>query len=311
LKGILRLVTLIAALILAGCGQDGGAGGNIADRPIRVVCTTSMITDLVRSVGGQRVQANGLMGPGVDPHLYKASAGDVGRLQEADIIFYNGLHLEAAMSEVLEQMHTRKTTKAVTDGIDRSILLAPPEFKGAYDPHIWFDVTLWISATEVVRDTLIEADPASAEQFRANSAGYINKLQDLHTYVTQRANEVPPEKRVLVTAHDAFNYFGRAYKFEVRGLQGISTATEAGTGDMQTMAAFIVERQIPAIFVESSVPPRTIEALQAAVRSRNFDVKIGGQLYSDALGSEGTPAGTYEGMVRSNIDTIADALNGR
>src|SRR5687768_15724463 len=199
-----------------------------------------MITDLVRSVGGQRVQANGLMGPGVDPHLYKASAGDVGRLQEADIIFYNGLHLEAAMSEVLEQMHTRTTTKAVTDPIDRATLLAPPEFKGAYDPHIWFDVTLWISATTAVLDTLVEVDPGSAEQYKANAAEYTRKLEELHSYVLQRANEVPADKRVLITAHDAFNYFGRAYDFDVRGLQGISTAAEAGTGDMQAMAAFIV-----------------------------------------------------------------------
>ena len=299
---------IIAILLLAGCGQGAGAGGDLAGRSIRVVTTTSMISDVARIVGGERVTVSGLMGPGVDPHLYKASAGDVGRLQEADVIFYNGLHLEAAMSEVLEQMHTRTKTKAVTDGIDRAILLAPPEFKGAYDPHVWFDVTLWMKATEAIRDTLVEVDPGSAELYKKNAAAYIQTLGELHTYVKQRAEEVPADKRVLVTAHDAFNYFGRVYGFEVRGLQGISTAAEAGTGDMQQMAAFIVERRIPAIFVESSVPPRTIQALQAAVRSRNFEVKIGGQLYSDALGSEGTPAGTYVGMVRANIDTIVTAL---
>ena len=301
-------IILLAIMFLAGCGEPAPSGGELAGRPIRVVTTTSMLTDLAKVIGGERAEVSGLMGPGIDPHLYKASAGDVGRLQEADVIFYNGLHLEAAMGDVLEQMHTRKTTKAVTDGIDRAILLAPPEFKGAYDPHIWFDVTLWITATEAVRDTFVEIDPGSAELFKKNAEAYTQTLNELHSYVQQRAEEVPVDARVLVTAHDAFNYFGRAYGFDVRGLQGISTAAEAGTGDMQQMAAFIVERRIPAIFVESSVPPRTIEALQAAVRSRNFEVKIGGQLYSDALGDAGTPAGTYDGMVRTNIDTIVTAL---
>jgi manganese/zinc/iron transport system substrate-binding protein len=314
---VMRLVArlwagaLILAL-LAACGAPAAnqAGGDLSARPIRVVTTIGMIGDLVQNVGGERVAVSGLMGPGVDPHLYKASEGDVTRMAEADIIFYNGLHLEAAMSEVFERMHGRIKTVAVTDGIDRARLLAPPEFQGAYDPHVWFDVTMWSSAVERIRDALVELDPASAALYRANAQGYLAQLTELHAYVTQQAESVPAEQRVLITAHDAFNYFGRAYGFEVRGLQGISTAAEAGAADVQGLADFIVERQIRAIFVESSVPQRTIEAVQAAVKAQGFNVRIGGQLFSDAMGDPGTTEGTYIGMVRHNIDTITSALVG-
>lgn len=283
---------------------------DLSRRPIRAVTTIGMISDIVRHVGGPRVQVIGLMGPGVDPHLYKATEGDVIRLLEADVVFYNGLHLEAKMGEVLERMRTRTRTVAVTDCIDRSRLLAPPQFEGAYDPHVWFDVTLWMKAVECVRDALIDMDPGSADLYRANAEAYLAQLADLHAYVKAQAARLPPEQRVLITAHDAFSYFGRAYGFEVRGLQGISTATEAGTADVQHLADFIAQRKIRAIFVESSVSPRTIEAVQAAVQARGFNVRIGGQLFSDAMGNPGTPEGTYIGMVRHNIDTIVSALLG-
>jgi manganese/zinc/iron transport system substrate-binding protein len=300
---------LVVGSLLSACDQaPGQSAGDLSTRKVRIVTTTSMITDLAQVVGGERVEAKGLMGPGVDPHLYKASAGDVNRLQEADVIFYNGLHLEAAMSEVLEQMHGRIKTVAVTDTIDKAGLLAPPEFKGAYDPHVWFDVTMWMKAVERTRDTLAEVDSANASVYRANADKYLKELADLHDYVKSQAGKVPEQQRVIVTAHDAFNYFGRAYGFDVRGLQGISTATEAGAADVQNLAQFIAERKIPAIFVESSVPPRSIEALQAAVKAKGHNVNIGGQLFSDALGSAGTPEGTYIGMVRHNIDTIVAAL---
>ena len=279
-----------------------------SQKPIRVVTTIGMITDIVQNVGGARVDATGLMGPGIDPHLYKASEGDVARLAGANLIFYNGLHLEGKMAGVLERMQDQVKTVAVTHDIDRGILLAPPEFEGAYDPHVWFDVTLWMKAVERVRDTLIEVDKGSAELYRANTKAYLAKLEDLHNYVTQQAKRVSPDQRVLVTAHDAFNYFGRAYGFEVRGLQGISTAAEAGTADVQALVQFIVERRIPAMFVETSVPRRSIEAVQAAVKAKGFSVEIGGQLFSDAMGSSGTPEGTYIGMVRHNIDTIVASL---
>lgn len=297
-------ILAFAALLIVGCRTEPAS----VDGRLPVVATTGMIADIARNVGGEHVRVIGLMGPGIDPHLYKASEGDVRRLWRARIIFYNGLHLEARMAEVLEHMDARTPTVAVTDPIDRARLLAPAQFQGAFDPHVWFDVAYWIAATEAVRLGLSEVDPANAPQYTANAAAYVAKLGALDEYVRRRAAEVPPERRVLVTAHDAFNYFGRAYGFEVRGLQGISTASEAGTADVQELADLIATRRIPAVFVESSIPQRTIEAVQAAVRSRGFDVRIGGQLFSDAMGTPGTPEGTYIGMVRHNIDTIVGAL---
>jgi manganese/zinc/iron transport system substrate-binding protein len=268
-----------------------------------------MIADIAQVVAGEHVKVRGLMGPGVDPHLYKASAGDVELLSGADLIFYNGLHLEGKMSEIFEQMKKRGIdTVAVTDGIDRSLLETPPQFQGNHDPHVWFDVTMWMTAVGTVRDTLISKDPGNADYYRSNTEAYLKELSALNEYVKSKAALLPEDKRVLITAHDAFNYFGRQYGFEVRGLQGISTVSEAGTQDVQNLAAFIVEREIPAIFVESSVPPKFIEAVQAAVESRGFDVKVGGSLYSDAMGNPGTPDGTYIGMIRHNIDTIVGAL---
>lgn len=301
------LRTIIAALILgttAACAAAGDAG----DGKLRVVTTTGIVGDAVARVGGDRINVTSLMGPGIDPHLYRASEGDVSLLANADLVFFNGLHLEAKMGEVLEQMSGRVTTVAVTEKIDRTTLLAPPEFAGNFDPHIWFDVRLWMQAVERIRDALIAADSAGAEAYRANAKAYLEELAALDDEVRASAQTVPADRRVVITAHDAFNYFGRAYGFEVRGLQGISTAAEAGTADVQALAAFIEQRRIPAIFVESSVSPRTIEAVQAAVRARGFDVKIGGQLYSDALGNAGTAAGTYPGMVRENVRTITSAL---
>jgi manganese/zinc/iron transport system substrate-binding protein len=250
------------------------------------------------------------MGPGVDPHLYKASEGDVTRMSEADLIVYNGLHLEAQMGEVFEQMEGRIKAVAVTSNIDESLLLSPPDYEGAHDPHVWFDVTLWMTVVELVRDTLVELDAGSAELYKSNAESYLAQLDELHNYVSTQAERVPSEQRVVITAHDAFNYFGHAYGFEVRGLQGISTESEAGTGDVQDLAEFIASRRIPAVFIESSVPQRNIEAVQAAVKSRGFEVTIGGELFSDAMGDPGTPEGTYIGMVRHNVDTIVSALLG-
>lgn len=309
MRKIVFLLLILTLPLLAACDTASSqAGDDLSTRPIQTVTTIGMIGDIVEHVGGDRVEVTTLMGPGVDPHLYKASEGDVTRMAEADIIFYNGLHLEAKMAEVLEQMNGRIRTVAVADGIDRATLLAPPEFQGNYDPHVWFDVTFWMQATEAVRDALVELDPNSATLYQDNAEAYLAELTELHNYVLEQANRVPEDKRVLITAHDAFNYFGRAYGFEVRGLQGISTAAEAGTADVQGLADFIVERQIPAVFVESSVPPRYIEAVQATVKAQGFDVSIGGELFSDAMGSAGTPEGTYTGMVRHNIDTIVGAL---
>lgn len=305
----IAITLLTLSLILSACASNAGTNDS---GKLNVVATIGMIADIVKVVGGEHVEVDGLMGPGVDPHLYKASEGDVTALGNADLIFYNGLHLEAQMGEVLEKMNDFGIkTVAVTDGIDHSILLESPAYPGQFDPHVWFDVTLWIQAVAQVEKTLIEVDPEHRSDFEANAQAYLTELETLHQYVLDQANSVPEEKRVLITAHDAFNYFGRAYGFEVRGLQGISTEAQAGTADVQSLADYIAENQIPAIFVESSIPQRNVEAVQAAVQAKGFDVQIGGSLFSDAMGSEGTPEGTYVGMVRHNINTIVNSLNGK
>lgn len=309
-----RRVAAASAAVLAGLTLAGAIGcrppgqRHRADGRLQIVATTSLVADLVRNVGGEHVAVVALMGPGVDPHLYRARESDVQRLADADLVFYNGLHLEAKLGDVLERMAGRIPTAAVTDGIAPGLLLAPPEFSGAHDPHVWFDVSLWSTAAGHVGAVLASHDPARAAAYTAGAARYRQELGALHGWVLAQAARVPESRRVLITAHDAFNYFGRAYGFEVRGLQGISTAAEAGTADVQSLARFVAERRIPALFVESSVSPRTIEAVQAAVRARGFAVAIGGALYSDALGTPGTPAGTYVGMVRTNVETIVAAL---
>ena len=300
---------LIAVLVGSGCDPKEQPDASIGDK-LRVVTTIGMITDIVKNVGGERVAVTGMMGPGVDPHLYNPTPRDLQRLDSAHIIFYNGLHLESKVGDLLAKMSGDTLTVAVTDAVDRSLLLTPPEYEGLYDPHLWFDVKLWMQAVIKVRDALSAFDADNAVLYRSNAEGYLAELTELDTYVKSQVARVPSQQRVLVTAHDAFNYFGKAYGFEVRGLQGISTATEAGIADVQELATFIAARRIPAIFVESSVSSRSLEAVKAAVKSKGFDVEIGGELFSDAMGSEGTPEGTYVGMVRHNIDTIVRALIG-
>lgn len=303
------ILSILLTLLLAACG-GGDTDTAVTDGTLNIVTTIGMITDIVQRVGGEHVSVQGLLGPGTDPHLYVASASDVDRLQEADIIFYNGLFLEAQMESILEQIGERKPVVAVTSDIDPARLLASPVYADEFDPHVWFDVTLWQEAVTTVAATLSEQDPAHAADYQANATALNAELDELHAYVIAQAGRVPEDKRVLITAHDAFNYFGRAYGFEVLGLQGISTASEASTADVQQLADYIADNEIPAIFVESSVPVRTIEAVQAAVRDRGHEVAIGGQLFSDAMGDAGTPEGTYAGMVRHNIDTIVGALLG-
>ena len=303
------ILAVLIVMSLSCSSNDETKTSSTDEETINIVATTGMIADMVSVVGGDKVKVRGLMGPGVDPHLYKASAGDVALLSKADLIFYNGLHLEGKMSEIFQQMTKRGIkTVAVTDGIDRKYLMAPPEFKGNYDPHVWFDVGMWSDTVGTVKESLIEFDPGNSDYYNDNAEAYLKELGELDKFVQQRADSLPEDKRVLITAHDAFNYFGRGYGFEVKGLQGISTESEAGTADVQALAAIIVERQIPAIFVESSVPPRYIEAVQAAVKSKGFDVRVGGELFSDAMGNPGTPEGNYIGMVRHNVNTVVNAL---
>ncbi len=305
------IASLAIAVLVSGCAAGSVDEGPIGERRVRVVATTSIIADLVREIGGDRVEVSGLMGPGVDPHLYRASEGDVGRMAEADIVFYNGLHLEGRMGEIFERIGESGTpTVAVAEAIDESRLLAPDAFEGAYDPHVWMDVSLWSVAATAVAEGLAALDPGNGDGYQARAEAYRSQLAELDAYVRDRAAELPEEQRVLITAHDAFNYFGRAYGFEVRGLQGISTVAETGTADVQSLAAFVADRRIPALFVETSVSPRSIEAVRAAVQARGFDVRVGGDLYSDALGGAGSGAESYIEMIRHNIDTIVGGLGG-
>ncbi|WP_109437167.1 metal ABC transporter solute-binding protein, Zn/Mn family [Aquimarina sp. AU119] len=276
---------------------------------LKVVTTTSMITDLVKNIGGDLIEVNGLMGSGVDPHLYKASEGDVSKLVNADVIFYNGLHLEGKLVEVFEKMqHQNNKTIAIGESLDKNTLIGSDYFASNYDPHIWFSVGNWKIITMFVINKLKEIDPKNAKAFETNGNTYLTELDILENRLKEKITTLPKEKRILVTAHDAFSYFGKAYDFNVVGLQGLSTATEAGVQDVQKLASFIIEKEVKAIFVETSVPKRTIEALQAAVKSKDHEVSIGGTLFSDALGNLETKEGTYIGMFEYNVNTIVNAL---
>ncbi|WP_370408720.1 metal ABC transporter solute-binding protein, Zn/Mn family [Tenacibaculum dicentrarchi] len=300
-----KVIVVILVLITIGCKTSEKKQNG----KLNVVTTTTMITDLIKNIGGNKIEVNGLMGAGVDPHLYKASEGDVSKLFNADVVIYNGLHLEGKLEEVFEKMqHQNKKTIVISDVIDKKNLIASELFASNYDPHIWFDITNWTKITSYVTNKLAEIDVKNASFYKENAKIYLEKLQELNKQVATKINELPQEKRILVTAHDAFNYFGRQHKFNVVGLQGLSTATEAGVQDVQKLAKFIIDNKVKAIFVESSVPKRTIEALQAAVKSKNQEVVIGGTLYSDALGSTGTTEGTYIGMYNANVNTIVNAL---
>lgn len=311
LTPVVVLLTLLplAPLSLTGCGGEAGSSGaSRREGPLRIVSTTSIIADTARRIAGEHAQIEALMGPGVDPHLYKASESDVRRLSEADLILYNGLHLEGKMSDILTKMARSRPVVAVSEDIPQDQLREPPEFAGQYDPHIWFDVSLWASTLQPIVRELSALDPENAGAYETNAAAFAKELTELDAWAKQRIETISPAQRVLVTAHDAFGYFGRRYGMDVMGLQGISTLSEAGLKDVERVVETVVDREIKAIFVESSVPRRSIEAVQAAVRSQGREVAIGGQLYSDALGAADSPAGTYTGMVRANVDTIVNAL---
>lgn len=311
---------LFFSALLSGCGtagdshagHDHAAGGHrftySGSGPIKVTTTVGMINDIVKNIGGTHVATQALMGAGVDPHLYKATPGDLRKLNSADVVFYNGLHLEGKMADILEKMAARKPSVAVLGALPKDELLkfeASPEFP---DPHVWFDVKKWIFAANAVRDELVAFDAKNADDYRKNADAYIEKLETLDEYARTQMASIPKAGRVLVTAHDAFNYFGRAYDVEVMGLQGISTASEASLRDVQRVVDELVKRKIKAVFVESSVPRRNIDAVVQGAKARGWTVKIGGELFSDAMGAENTPEGTYDGMVRHNVNTIVGAL---
>jgi manganese/zinc/iron transport system substrate-binding protein len=300
-----RIYILLCALIATACSAPEQEASN---GRIKIVATTGMVADLARNIGGDRVEVIGLMGPGVDPHYYKASQGDLARITDADIVLFNGLFLEGKMEDIFAKMARSKKVVAVAGGVDEKNLRRPPEFLGHFDPHIWFDVSLWAQTVEVAVASLSELDPEGVEVYRRNGEQYRARLDALHQWVIEQVGQISEQQRVLITAHDAFGYFGLAYGFEVVGLQGISTVAEYGVNDVTQLVDRIVERQVKAIFVESSVPVRSIEAVRQGCLNRGFEVVIGGTLYSDAMGGAGSGADSYVGMVESNVNTIVGAL---
>lgn len=303
---------LLFALGAVGCGAHAGQIGvsssaaGAGQQRLDVVATTGMVADLVEHVGGQHVAVTALMGEGVDPHLYKASTGDVNRLSRAEIIFYSGLHLEGRMGEVFERLAQKKPVYAVTDDLDRQRLLRVGDRQ--FDPHVWFDVGLWSETLAVVERALADADPDHVDDYRRNAQDYRAELGELDGWCRDQMQSIDESRRVLVTAHDAFHYFGRAYDIEVRAIQGISTQSEAAVSTINDLVALISEKKIKAVFVESSVSERNVRALIEGCHARGHAVEIGGQLFSDAMGRSGTPEGTYAGMVRHNVETITRAL---
>ncbi|KOY14031.1 manganese transporter [Paenibacillus xylanivorans] len=306
-RGLMTLAAVVLVFVLTACSSAAETGDS--EGKVKVTATTGMIADVAREVGGAYVDVTGLMGPGVDPHLYKASQGDIRKLEQAKVVFYNGLHLEGKMTDILEKMSKSKTVTAVTEKIPVDELRSGKDTGGTeYDPHVWFDVSHWMHAAEAMRDTLVEADPEHAEEYKTQAEQYLTKLEALDTEVREKIQEIPEASRVLVTAHDAFGYFGQAYGMKVMGLQGISTAAEYGARDVSELRDYLVDNNIKAVFVESSVPAKAMEAIIAGAAEKGHTVSIGGELFSDAMGAEGTEEGTYIGMIRHNTQTIVEAL---
>lgn len=302
LKRYLSFLVVSLWIFCIGCSSETTTN----TEQLQVTTTTGMIADIVKQVGGKHVEVTALMGPGVDPHLYKASAGDINKLEQADIIFYNGLYLEGKMTDILQQIAKKKTVIAVAEQIDKKKLIATGA--NQYDPHIWFDVSLWMEAVKQVEQGLSKADPTHQQDYQKQAQQYLDQLQALDREIKEQIQTIPKEQRILVTAHDAFGYFGRAYDIQVVGLQGLSTASEYGLKDVQRLVNLIVQKKIKAVFIESSVPKKSIEAVVNGAKAKNWQVNIGGELYSDALGGPGSEADTYIKMVRANVDTIVSSL---
>lgn len=312
----MRRLLICSALLLAavGCSDNHDHGKNSlritkkykGAHPMQITCTTGMVADLVATIGGDQVKVSQLLGPGVDPHTYTPSPKDVKMLQSADIVFYSGLHLEGKMTELMESLTNRIPTVGIGEYLPADRILKDEDL--ASDPHIWFDVALWSDAAPVVADALSQFDPKHAADYKTRAADYRKKLQELHAWAQNRIQEIPARQRVLITSHDAFQYFGRAYEVEVRGIQGISTDSEASIAKINELVRFIHDNKVKAVFVETSVNERTMTTLRDGCARKGHEVKVGGTLFSDAMGQPGTPEGTYEGMIRHNVNTIVDAL---
>lgn len=295
---------MIAVLpVFSSCGESQKSSIN---EKLYIVTTTGMIADIVENIAGDSATVEAIMQPGVDPHLYKASQGDLKKIMNADYIFYNGLHLEGKMGEILEKQTHSKPVIALGNNIPPTKIIRLTD--NTYDPHIWFDVALWKEAAEISLKSLSVLNPENAAYYQENANRYIKELDELDRWVKAEISTIPENRRVLITAHDAFSYFGKAYGIEVRGLQGISTLSEIGLRDVTDLVDFIIKKDIPAVFVESSVSDKSLKAVVAGVQQKGKTLTVGGNLFSDAMGEKGTPEGTYIGMVKHNVNTIVSAL---
>jgi len=312
------LLTLLLTFSISGCSPSGdqppsqspttqgSAKTYTGSGPIQIACTVGMIGDLAREIAGERGTVTALMGPGTDPHLYKASPGDVRTLFESDLILYAGHHLEGRMGEVFDRLNDTHLAVAVCELIPEDQLLSTEE--GEIDPHLWFDVNLWKDVAVTIADTLVQFDPAGAEGYRDRAQTLVERLNDLDREARQQLASVPQKRRVLLTAHDAFRYFGRAYQFEVLGIQGLSTESEAAVARINELVNLIVERELPAVFVESTISSKNVRALVEGCKAKGHTLSIGGELYSDAMGPSDSPEGNYFGMVRHNVRVLSEAL---
>jgi manganese/zinc/iron transport system substrate-binding protein len=303
-RGILKSALIAVTVLLSG-GVPA-----LSAAPLTVVATTGMIADAARAVGGDAVTVSALMGPGVDPHSYRQTRSDIVAMTKADLVLWHGLYLEAQMEDFFADLGKKRRVVAVAEAVDKSRLLGHQDYAGRYDPHVWMDPALWSDVVVAVRDALTEAQPAEAAAFKANAEAYLAELAALDTYSREVLASVPQGSRVLLTAHDAFSYFGRAYGYEVIGIQGISTQSEAGLNRVSELVDLLVSRKIAAVFVESSVSDRNIRALIEGAAAKGHEVRIGGELFSDAMGETGTYEGTYLGMIDHNVTLITRALGG-
>ncbi len=298
------LLVLLVTILLASCQSNEKP----ANGKLNIVTTTGMLHDAVVNIVGDQIDVQSIMGPGVDPHLYKATQGDLSKLNQADLIIYNGLYLEGKMGQILEKLGRKKNVLAAAEKLPDSDLISTTEFGSSYDPHVWFDVSIWSKVISIISDEIQRFDPENAALYQQNTKQYLATLKTLHDEVIERIHEIPNNQRVLITAHDAFGYFGRAYNIEVRGLQGLSTATDFGLRDIAEITDLIIERDINAIFVETSVSDKAIKAVLNGANEKGHEVVIGGYLYSDAMGEFGTSEGTYLGMVKKNVEVIVEGL---
>ncbi|WP_442955727.1 metal ABC transporter solute-binding protein, Zn/Mn family [Paenibacillus sp. IITD108] len=302
------LLVLVVAMVISACTSDKGNNGKSQQGDkINVVTTIAQIAEPLSIIGGDKVEVTSLMGPGVDPHLYNATQGDIKKLESSDAVFYSGLHLEANMTKVFEEIGKSKPVLGIGDSIAADQLLK--DEGGAIDPHIWFDIDLWQQALENATSKLKQMSAENADYFEANKEKYFEELQKLKNESKEKLSQIPKDKRILVTAHDAFGYFGRLQDVEVVGLQGLSTEDEIGLNDIEDTIKIILDHKVPAVFIESSINPASINAVIEGAKKQGLDIKLGGELFSDAMGEEGTPEGTYIGMYRHNVETIYKALS--